>query len=56
MVRLLTAFSSPVLISPLPKPQRNFDCLFTSAEEQNAGREISTPWVEVGILGIEKCH
>jgi hypothetical protein len=52
---MVTGFSRPVLIYPLPKPQRNFDCLFTSAKEQNAGREISTPWVEVGIFGIEKC-
>jgi hypothetical protein len=44
MVRLLTAFKSPVLISPLLEPQRNVYCLFTSAEEQNAGREISYPF------------
>jgi hypothetical protein len=56
MVRLHTAFKSPVLIFPLPEPQRSFDCLFTSAEEKNAGREIFTPWVDVGIFGIEKCH
>jgi hypothetical protein len=56
MVSLLTAFKSTVLICSLPEPQRSFDCLFTLGEEQDAVREISTPWVEGGILGIEKCH
>jgi hypothetical protein len=42
-------FQEPFSVSPIPQPKINFCCLFTTEEEQNAGREMSTPWVVVGI-------
>jgi hypothetical protein len=44
----------PCFNSSLAETQRRFDCLFTSAEEQNAGREISTHLVEVGSFWNRK--